>query len=65
MRTVRVTSEFVDKNDLTRLYKPGEVVSFDDDRVDDMVRRGLAEIVDEERKRQKRENKDNSESKGE
>ena len=50
MKTVIVISEFVDKYNPARLYKVGEVVSFDDERAADMVARNLAEYKEEPKK---------------
>ncbi len=42
MKTVRFTAECRDKFDFSHVFRIGEEVSFDDDRADDVVGRGLA-----------------------
>ena len=44
---VKVNSLFYDKFNLTRCFKPGEVVDFEEKRAKDIVERGLGEFFKE------------------
>ena len=46
---VKVKSLFYDKFNLTRCFKPGEVVDFEEKRAKDIVERGLGEFFKEPR----------------
>lgn len=42
---VKVLSKFVDKNDFSKTYNPGDIIdNFDEARITDLVSRGLVEI---------------------
>ena len=44
---VKVLSKFVDKNDFSKTYNPGDIIdNFDEARITDLVSRGLVEIDD-------------------
>ena len=45
---VKVKSTFLDKFNRSRVYNPGDVVEFEDERAEDIVSRGLGEAVKEE-----------------
>jgi len=47
MRQIRVTAEFFDKYDSTRLFRVGDTLSFDDGRAADVVERHLAVYAEE------------------
>ena len=50
MKKVRVISDFVDKFDTKVIYHIGDEKSFSEERVADMVKRGLAVLIEEEQK---------------
>lgn len=45
---VKVLSKFVDKNDFSKTYNPGEIIdNFDEARITDLVSRGLVETYED------------------
>lgn len=47
---VKVKVEFRDKGNFSRMYNPGEVVSFDKDRAERIISLGLADAIETEEK---------------
>lgn len=48
MAKLRVLQIFADRNDGRIVYRPGQAISVDDpERVEDIVNRGLAEVISE------------------
>lgn len=47
---VRVTATFLDKFNRSRVFNPGDVVEFEDERAKNIVNLGLGEIFKEEKK---------------
>lgn len=45
MKTVRVIQPFHDKNNYNKVYKVGEVVTFDDERANKLIALNLVEVV--------------------
>ncbi len=45
MKQIKVLHRFRDKNNYSHIYGVGEVVTFDDERANDIVARGLGEFV--------------------
>lgn len=54
---VEVTQAFHDKFNTSRVYKPGEVVEFEDERAQHMVNIGIAVPILEEQKKKTRKKK--------
>lgn len=48
MKKIKVTRAFVDRFNRLATYKVGQVVTFEDDRAERIVGRGLGEYIDEE-----------------
>lgn len=45
---VKVLSKFVDKNDFSKTYNPGDIIyNFDEERITDLVSRGLVETYED------------------
>lgn len=45
---VKVLSKFVDKNDFSKTYNPGDIIyNFDEERITDLVSRGLVESYED------------------
>lgn len=55
---VKILSDFRDKYDYSRLYKAGDVVTFDKERCNELIELGLAESLKEETSGRERKVKD-------
>lgn len=57
---VKVLSKFVDKNDFSKTYNPGNIIdNFDEARIKDLMTRGLVETYeDKEEKGESKEEKE-------
>lgn len=50
MKKIIVLKSFVDRDDESVSYAPGQLLEFEDGRVDNLVKRGLASLDDSEQK---------------